>query len=94
MAHKLTLDIAGAPALAWLQGLPGVHTVTQTQGRWTLGLDDLAQDTVGVLQALSAGGLAVRHIDSDRANLEDVFLALTGPNCEMRNTHPDDASSR
>jgi ABC-2 type transport system ATP-binding protein len=79
MAQKLTLDIDGQPAQAWLQALPGVHTVTQTQqGRWTLGLGDLARDTVGVLQALGAAGLAVRHIDSDRANLEDVFLALTG----------------
>ena len=43
-----------------------------------MGLDDLAQGTVDVLQALGAAGLAVRHIDSDRANLEDVFLALTG----------------
>jgi hypothetical protein len=43
-----------------------------------LGLEDLAHGTVGVLQALGAAGLAVRHIDSDRANLEDVFLALTG----------------
>jgi ABC-2 type transport system ATP-binding protein len=78
MAQKLTLDIDGEPALAWLQALAGVHTVTQTNGRWTLGLDDLAQDTVGVLLALGAAGLAVRQIDSDRANLEDVFLALTG----------------
>ena len=78
MAQKLTLDIDGEPEPAWLRALPGVHTVTQTNGRWTLGLDDLAQGTVAVLQALGAAGLAVRHIDSDRANLEDVFLALTG----------------
>jgi hypothetical protein len=78
MAQKLTLDIAGEPALAWLQALPGVHTVTQESGRWTLGLDDLSTGAIGVLQALAANGLAVRHIDSDRANLEDVFLALTG----------------
>jgi ABC-2 type transport system ATP-binding protein len=78
MAQKLTLDIDGEPAVTWLQGLPGVHTVTHTNGRWTLGLDNLTQDAVGVLQALGAAGLAVRHIDSDRANLEDVFLSLTG----------------
>jgi ABC-2 type transport system ATP-binding protein len=78
IAQKLTLDIDGEPARDWLGALPGVHTVTQTSGRWTLGLDDLALGTVAVLQALGAAGLAVRHIDSDRANLEDVFLALTG----------------
>jgi ABC-2 type transport system ATP-binding protein len=78
MAQKLTLDIEGEPTSAWLQALPGVRTVTQANGRWILGLDDLAHDTVGVLQALGGAGLAVRHIASDRANLEDVFLALTG----------------
>ena len=78
MAHKLTLDIDGEPALAWLQALPGVHTVTHDNGRWTLGLDDLSTGAAGVLQALAAAGLTLRHIDSDRANLEDVFLALTG----------------
>ena len=77
MARKLTLDIDGEPEPAWLRAQPGVHTVTQTNGRWTLGLDDLTQGTVAVLQALGAAGLAVRHIDSARANLEDVFLALT-----------------
>lgn len=51
--QKLTLDIDGEPEPAWLQALPGVHTVTQTNGRWTLGLDDLAQGTVAVLQALA-----------------------------------------
>jgi ABC-2 type transport system ATP-binding protein len=78
MAQKLTLAIDGMPAPDWLQALPGVHSVTLANGRWTLGLNDLAQDAAGVLQALGAAGLAVRHIDSDRANLEDVFLALTG----------------
>ena len=87
VAQKLTLDIDGEPAPGWLQALPGVHTVVQTHGgnsanrasgRWTLGLGDLARDSVGVLQALVDAGLAVRHIESDRANLEDVFLALTG----------------
>jgi hypothetical protein len=51
--------------------------VTQTNGRWTLRLDELAR-APWALQALGAAGLSVRHIDSDRANLEDVFLALTG----------------
>ena len=78
MSHKLSLEVDGEPALAWLQALPGVHTVTQEQGRWTLGLDDLSTGATGVLQALAAHGFAVRHLDSDRANLEDVFLALTG----------------
>ncbi|MEZ5653717.1 MAG: ABC transporter ATP-binding protein [Burkholderiaceae bacterium] len=78
MAQKLTLEIDGAPAASWLEGLPGVLSVTHANGRWTLGLNDLSRDTVGLLQALVAAGLTVRRLDSDRANLEDVFLALTG----------------
>jgi ABC-2 type transport system ATP-binding protein len=78
VAQKLHLDIEGPVTAAWLQALPGVHTVAQANGRWTLGLDSLAQGTVTVLQAVLAAGHGVRHIASDRANLEDVFLALTG----------------
>lgn len=78
MAQKLTIEIDGAPAASWLESLPGVRSVSHANGRWTLGLDDLARDTVGLLQAIVAAGLNVRRLDSDRANLEDVFLALTG----------------
>ncbi len=78
MAQKLTLELAAEPAPGWLQALPGVHTVTHDNGRWTLGLDDLASSAASVLQALAGAGLGLRHVASDRANLEDVFLALTG----------------
>ena len=61
-----------------LDGVPNLKTITLAPGRIVLGLDDLARDTPAVLQALAARGVAVRHISSGRANLEDVFLALTG----------------
>jgi hypothetical protein len=41
-------------------------------------MDDLTRDGCGVLQALAAADCKVRHISSDRGNLEDVFLTLTG----------------
>jgi ABC-2 type transport system ATP-binding protein len=77
-AQKLELDIDGQPDTERLRQLPGVRSVHAANGRWSFGLDELAQGTTTVLQALAAAGLAVRHIASERANLEDVFLALTG----------------
>jgi ABC-2 type transport system ATP-binding protein len=81
-AQTLQLDIDANPdnrldanALA---GVPNLKAVRIEPGRITLGLDDLARDTPAVLQALAARGVIVRHISSGRANLEDVFLALTG----------------
>ena len=79
-AQTLQLDIEGAQTLdaAVLVGVPNLKAIKLESGRVTLGLDDLARDTPAVLQALAAHGVVVRHIDSGRANLEDVFLALTG----------------
>ena len=81
-AQTLQLDIdanADKPHDASvLDGVPNLKSIRLEAGRITLGLDDLARDTPAVLQALAARGIAVRHITSGRANLEDVFLALTG----------------
>ena len=77
-AQKLDLDLEGHPDAAALQALPGVRSVQERAGRWTVGLDDLTTGTPGVLQALARMGCSVRHIASGRANLEDVFLTLTG----------------
>jgi hypothetical protein len=52
--------------------------VQRNGDRLTLAIDDLARDGPGVLQMLAAAGCKVRHLNSGRANLEDVFLALTG----------------
>ena len=77
-AQTLQLDIDGTLDAAVLAGVPNLKAIKLEAGRVTLGLDDLARDTPAVLQALAARGVNVRHIDSGRANLEDVFLALTG----------------
>jgi ABC-2 type transport system ATP-binding protein len=77
-AQTLQLDIDGTLDAAVLTSVPNLKAIKLEPGRITLGLDDLARDTPAVLQALAARGVVVRHIDSGRANLEDVFLALTG----------------
>jgi ABC-2 type transport system ATP-binding protein len=77
-AQKLDIELEGEADPALLQGLPGVQGVQVLPGRWQVALDDLTQGSAAVLQALAARGHAVRHVASARANLEDVFLALTG----------------
>ncbi len=77
-AQTLQLDIDGALDVTAFDGLLGIKLLQLDAGRVTIGLDDLVRDTPAVLQALAARGVAVRHLNSGRANLEDVFLALTG----------------
>ena len=86
-AQTLTLDIDGAldPATTRaLQALPGVQHLKLDAGHLTIGVEDvgelgdLARTAAAVLQTVADGGATVRHLGSGRANLEDVFLALTG----------------
>ncbi len=77
-AQTLQIDIDGAVDADVFAGVPNLKAVRLDPGRITLGLDDLAHDAPAVLQALAARGVVVRHLGSGRANLEDVFLALTG----------------
>ena len=79
--NRLAVDIAGPPpdALAErLRSLPGVHGVVVDGERLVLDVDDLLAITPQVLRTVSAAGLAVRGFASERANLESVFLTLTG----------------
>ncbi|OYU26641.1 MAG: ABC transporter ATP-binding protein [Burkholderiales bacterium PBB2] len=63
---------------ATLRALPGVQQLQRRGSQLQLGLSDLGQGSAAVLGALAAAGVAPRHISSGRANLEDVFLSLTG----------------
>ena len=77
-AQTLQLDIEGLLPASTFDGLPGIKLLQLEAGRVSVGLDDLVRDTPAVMQALAARGVSVRHLNSGRANLEDVFLALTG----------------
>ncbi|MBP8296744.1 MAG: ABC transporter ATP-binding protein [Burkholderiales bacterium] len=79
--NRLAVDIAGLPPDALierLRGMAGVHGVAVDGERLVLDVDDLLAITPQVLQTVSAAGLAVRGFASERANLESVFLTLTG----------------
>jgi ABC-2 type transport system ATP-binding protein len=77
-SQHLVLDLDAAPDAAAWQGLPGVRLVQVADARLTLALDDLVATVPEVLQALARQGRRVRHLSSERASLEDVFLHLTG----------------
>jgi ABC-2 type transport system ATP-binding protein len=81
VASRLQVDLAAPPppALAATLGtLPGVHGVIIDDARLDLGVEDLSRATPPILDALAAAGCIVRALASDRANLESVFLTLTG----------------
>ncbi len=77
-AQTLQLDVEGDLDLAMLESLPGVKSAHRNGDRVTLAMDDLVRDGGAVLQTLAAAHCRVRHLSSDRGDLEDVFLALTG----------------
>jgi len=76
---KLELDREMDGALeATLRALPGVQQLQARGSQLQVGLSELGAGSAAVLGALAAAGFKLRHISSGRANLEDVFLALTG----------------
>jgi ABC-2 type transport system ATP-binding protein len=77
-AQSLQIEIEGSVDAGVFEGVAGIRSMRFEPGRIVLGIDDLLRDTPSVLQALAARGVKVRHFDSGRANLEDVFLKLTG----------------
>jgi ABC-2 type transport system ATP-binding protein len=65
-------------SLDHLRSLPGVRTAELEDGTLRVGMHDLATDTPPLLQWLVAQGHPYRHVASERATLETVFLTLTG----------------
>ena len=61
-----------------LQALPGVRSAKIEAGTLRVGVQDLATETPRLLQWLVEHGHLYRHVVSERADLETVFLTLTG----------------
>jgi ABC-2 type transport system ATP-binding protein len=81
VANKLTLKYDLPPdsaALAEIKGLAGVTGVELSGTELSVSAADLGTAAPRVLERLAARGFSCQELTSRRANLEDVFLALTG----------------
>ena len=61
-----------------IEALPGVHSVQLEAGTLRVGVENLAQETPRLLEWLVEHGHLYHHVASERADLETVFLTLTG----------------
>jgi ABC-2 type transport system ATP-binding protein len=68
----------GGPPMALLRALAGVESADIQGSRLKVGIRDLTADAPRVLQWLVDHGHQYRHVISERADLETVFLTLTG----------------
>jgi ABC-2 type transport system ATP-binding protein len=72
---------AGSPddaLLAALASLPGISAVSRSEAGVKLETDDFAADLARVLDAIAQRHLRVASVQTARASLEEVFIALTG----------------
>jgi linearmycin/streptolysin S transport system ATP-binding protein len=79
-SQRLTVELAEAPASGWQEGLrrlAGVESVNVAKDQLSVGLRDL-KVAPSVLSFLIDQGIALLHAQTDRPNLEAVFLNLTG----------------
>ncbi|HEY2782155.1 MAG TPA: ABC transporter ATP-binding protein [Steroidobacteraceae bacterium] len=79
--NRLTLKYDPVPdsvALSEIKELPGVIQVELAGGELSVAAAELGTAAPRVLERLAARGFRCQEMTSRRANLEDVFLALTG----------------
>jgi len=74
----IELEDGASPDLDGLRSVRGVTSADSTGGMLKVGVTSLAPTTASVLQWLADHGHPYRHVVTERADLETVFLALTG----------------
>ncbi len=80
---RLRLELANPGGGAWLSDLEktaGVQSCELKGNRLVVAIEDLAGGAAAVLRCLAERGQTIVHIESDRPNLESVFLEMTGRN--------------
>ncbi|PIU20090.1 MAG: ABC transporter ATP-binding protein [Elusimicrobia bacterium CG08_land_8_20_14_0_20_59_10] len=80
-ANILCVELESAGEEAWagqLNALPGVASAELHGSTITAGLKDLAAGIPSVLRWLGENGHPYRHVETERADLEAVFLSMTG----------------
>jgi len=81
MRNLLRLELVDPPEGAWVEELallPGIASATLEATLLTIGLAELGPGSAVILGWLAARRIAVAHVSTERADLETVFLALTG----------------
>ena len=81
LSNVLTIELESAAddlSLDQLQALGEVRSAQLHGGTLRVGVRDLATETPRILQWLVDRGHPYRHVVSERADLETVFLTLTG----------------
>jgi len=81
LSNVLTIELEGSTdglSADQLQALGEVRSVQLHGGTLRIGVRDLATETPKILQWLVDRGHPYRHVVSERADLETVFLTLTG----------------
>jgi ABC-2 type transport system ATP-binding protein len=81
ISNVLAIELDGRaeePCLDQLKALPWVQTAELLAGILKVGLKDLSAGAPKILQWLDDGGHPYLHVVSERADLETVFLTLTG----------------
>ena len=71
-------DDADAGSVEGLRAIPGVRAVDLSPGRIVLGADDLNSAAPAIFAWLGANGIRFAHAETERPDLESVFLTLTG----------------
>jgi len=77
-AYVIEFAATAPVAEAELSAIPGARRVAARGENTLLTVDDLAQSLPGLLAAVTAAGGELTELNTHRATLEDVFLALTG----------------
>jgi|SRR5579871_447584 len=81
VSNTLTIQLrngTGELRLEGLRALPEVRSAELKGATLRVGVRDLAMETPRVLQWLVEAGHPYEHVVSERANLETIFLTLTG----------------
>jgi ABC-2 type transport system ATP-binding protein len=74
----IELEVGGEVPDATLLAVEGVRHLARRDGRVVVHASDVAAVVAGVLGTLGRAGVAVTHLETHAATLEDVFVNLTG----------------
>jgi len=78
VAAVIEIDLDGSVDAAPIRTLPGVREVTATDGRLTVGGMSVSETAPPLFYYLARQPCTIRHVSTGRANLEQLFLSLTG----------------